>query len=241
MPSKKYFAGQEIGPYHILFLEELGTNQYKQRIGKFKCPYCGRIFKALVHRIGESKTHSCGCERAKQAILNGKGRIIDLTEQRFGKLTVLYLTDKRTKSGDTVWHCKCDCGNEHDAAAGDLKGGKVKSCGCLISMGEEKIQQALNKLNITFQTQKTFSDCTNPLTNQKLRFDFFLPQYNCCIEYDGIHHYKEVSIYKDSVEKLNGRDKVKTDYCNEHNIHLMRISCFDFDDIDEQYILDRLP
>ncbi len=55
----------------------------------------------------------------------------DLTGQRFGRLTALYPTDKRSSSGGKVWHCRCDCGNECDVAASSLKNGHTKSCGCL--------------------------------------------------------------------------------------------------------------
>lgn len=240
MPSKRYFTGQKIGPYDTLFLEEIGVNSHKQRVGIFKCSFCGALFKALVCRVGEGLTRSCGCERVKNAVTTGKARIIDLSGQHFGKLTALYLTNKRTRGGDTIWHCLCDCGNEHDVAAGDLKRGKVKSCGCLISIGEEKIQRILSELNIAFEVQKMFDDCVNPSTNRKLRFDFYLPEYNCCIEYDGIHHYQEVSIYKDNVEEVNQRDDAKTQYCKENNIKLIRISCFEFDKIDAQYISNLL-
>lgn len=57
-------------------------------------------------------------------------RIIDLTDQQFGRLTVLYKTDKRC-GHNVVWHCKCSCGNEVDVDGGALRQGKTKSCGCL--------------------------------------------------------------------------------------------------------------
>lgn len=65
----------------------------------------------------------------------------------------------------------------------------TQSCGCLNSKGEEKITQILLKLNIIFYKEYQFIDCINPKTNTKLRFDFYLPDYNCCIEYDGKQHY----------------------------------------------------
>lgn len=40
--------------------------------------------------------------------------MINLEGQRFGRWTVMYKTDKRTKSRLVIWHCKCDCGNEKD-------------------------------------------------------------------------------------------------------------------------------
>ena len=54
---------------------------------------------------------------------------IDLTGQRFGRLTVIRLAYK--KRGDAYWLCRCDCNNEHIVRAGELHNGKAKSCGCL--------------------------------------------------------------------------------------------------------------
>lgn len=53
------------------------------------------------------------------------GSFIDLTGQKFGRLTaVKYL-------GKSHWLCKCECGNEKDVFVGHLKDGHTKSCGCL--------------------------------------------------------------------------------------------------------------
>ena len=59
------------------------------------------------------------------------GKFIDLTGQRFGRLTVLHRAENRNKK--TYWHCLCDCGNEKDIAARHLSGGSINSCGCLNS------------------------------------------------------------------------------------------------------------
>lgn len=55
--------------------------------------------------------------------------LIDLTGQRFGKLTVIkrYGTDKHSK---VTWLCQCDCGKEAVVIGSDLKRGHSKSCGC---------------------------------------------------------------------------------------------------------------
>lgn len=55
-------------------------------------------------------------------------RAIDLTGQRFNKLTAISPT--RTPSGRLAWIVRCDCGNERAYKAGDLRTGKPKSCGC---------------------------------------------------------------------------------------------------------------
>lgn len=54
---------------------------------------------------------------------------MDLTGQRFGALTAKEIVG-RTKCGNVIWLCICDCGNPHRASAGSLRGGKVTSCGC---------------------------------------------------------------------------------------------------------------
>ncbi len=57
--------------------------------------------------------------------------LIDLTGQRFGRLTVLYKA--KNKGSRTYWHCLCDCGKEKDILAICLSNGHTKSCGCLRS------------------------------------------------------------------------------------------------------------
>lgn len=54
---------------------------------------------------------------------------IDITSQKFGRLTVLYENGRRGKN--IIWRCKCECGKEIDAIAYNLKNGHTKSCGCL--------------------------------------------------------------------------------------------------------------
>lgn len=59
------------------------------------------------------------------------GKFIDLTGQRFGRLTVIQRAEN--KGVITRWLCECDCGNEKVIRAQDLKEGKTQSCGCLRS------------------------------------------------------------------------------------------------------------
>lgn len=56
---------------------------------------------------------------------------LDLTGQRFGRLTVLREEPQRDKHGRVMWICRCDCGNIISAAVGDLRSNHKKSCGCL--------------------------------------------------------------------------------------------------------------
>lgn len=58
-------------------------------------------------------------------------RGIDRTGQKFGRLTVVALSPKRVNRTSNQWLCLCECGNETIVDGGELKKGKVKSCGCL--------------------------------------------------------------------------------------------------------------
>lgn len=117
--------------------------------------------------------------------------------------------------------------------------GDVVSCGCqfFISKGEDKIKQILTNLNINFIRQYTFDDCISD-KNAKLRFDFYLPDYNLCIEYDGEQHFHPTNYFggEETFQRRMELDKVKNEYCRNNNIHLIRIPYTNFKDIDENYI-----
>lgn len=63
------------------------------------------------------------------------GKFIDLTGERFGRLTVIeYKGTKKRKKGnksDSLWLCQCDCGTKKIIYGRALKDGGTKSCGCL--------------------------------------------------------------------------------------------------------------
>lgn len=102
---------------------------------------------------------------------------------------------------------------------------------CNISKGERKIRKSLTDNSIEFITEYKFKDCKNKF---ELPFDFYLPNYNLCIEYDGEQHYSLDSFSKDLLYLMNlkRRDNIKTKYCKDNNIDLLRIPYWDFDNIE---------
>jgi hypothetical protein len=109
------------------------------------------------------------------------------------------------------------------AVYGHLSGhGCIK---CNQSKGEQLVSKLLNENFIIYETQHKFIDCINPKTNYKLPFDFYLPDYNLCIEYDGRQHYISNDFFKhEGLDKRQLRDELKNLYCKEKNIQLIRIS-----------------
>lgn len=101
-----------------------------------------------------------------------------------------------------------------------------KNFGVKMSKGERKICEWLNKKNIHYVFQKKFNDCKDINT---LPFDFYLPKYNVTIEFDGIQHFMPIKYFGDDVKymKQKRRDKIKSMYCLNNNITLLRISYLD--------------
>ena len=169
------------------------------------------------------------CKQCKYKLI-GDNESLDLTGQKFGELTALYYTGMKDNQGSRIWHCRCSCNNELNVPASQLQHGKY-SCGCtrIKSYGEEQVQKILNELNILYIQQYTFKTCYNPQTKYLLPFDFYLPDYNCCIEYDGEQHYTGWHRDIQDLEKIQYRDKIKNEWCQQNHITLLRISYLEKD------------
>ena len=93
---------------------------------------------------------------------------------------------------------------------------------CNTSNGERNIKAYLTEHDIDCVHQHKFSDCINI---RSLPFDFYLPKYNVCIEYDGIQHYEPIDYFggKERFEYIQQNDSIKNKYCKDNNITLLRI------------------
>lgn len=80
----------------------------------------------------------------------------------------------------------------------------------------------LKKHNIDYVEQKTFDECKH---KNKLRFDFYLCDYDICIETDGLQHSIPVDIWGglQGLQDIVTRDNIKNEYCKTNNIKLIRI------------------
>lgn len=108
---------------------------------------------------------------------------------------------------------------------------------CKESKGEKAIDSYLKKHNIQYTREQKFEDCKH---KRPLPFDFYLPQLNVVIEFDGEQHYNPLSFggkdekkVKDNFKKTQTRDAIKTKYCADNNIKLIRIPYWDIDSIEE--------
>lgn len=102
------------------------------------------------------------------------------------------------------------------------------------SIGEKKIRLYLENHSIIFDQEKWFPDCRdiNPLP-----FDFYLPNSNKIIEFDGRQHYESSSLfYHTPLPEQISHDEIKNKYCKDNNIELLRIPYWEINNIDN--ILD---
>ena len=216
---------------------------------------CQKIIKDSNQKNKSYKLYVCECMRCKTSSLktisqlrNLKGAYcknchsVDITNKTFGLLTAIneVYPANRQKGEISLWKCICQCGNEVIVKKSNLFSGNTSSCGCLKeSKGELLIKQFLISHNIYFESQKSFNDCRFKETGQLARFDFYLPNYNLIIEYDGQQHYKEVEIFSDDLKTIQKRDNFKNQWCKEHNIKMLRIPYFEYNNI-EKILLDKL-
>ena len=89
----------------------------------FKCD-CGNEKIISKESVVEGRTKSCGCITKE---LNSNRCVIDLTGQKFGRLTVIQYD--HSKNG-TYWLCQCDCGKTKVIKGTSLTGKLTTSCGC---------------------------------------------------------------------------------------------------------------
>jgi hypothetical protein len=93
------------------------------------------------------------------------------------------------------------------------------------SKGEYRIATILEKLNIPFTREQTFSTCKSP-KNNPLRFDFFIKQYGLLIEFQGHHHYKPISKRKKDIathKRTVIHDQIKEAFVRRHKYNYAKI------------------
>lgn len=238
MGAKKDLTGMIFGKLTVI--REVPKNERPNPTKVFwncKCD-CGNETIVLSSNLTNGHTTSCGCKRAEAM---AKTMTKNIAGNKYGKLLVLEKTNSRSSDGCVMWKCQCDCGNITYVNSNSLKRGDISSCGCLRSKGEQKINQLLFDNKVSYRTQFHFPDLKD---KKYLYFDFAI--YNndntlkCLVEYQGIQHYDEKVLHGAWKNSPRAHDKMKKQYCKEHNILLIEIPYFDFDKITWEYLENKL-
>ena len=220
----------------------------KEIFEKEGCTLLSTVYKNNLQKLdyicscGEQSTVTFGffliggrckkCGIKKSAI--SKTYTYEFIKQEFEKAGCTLLSTTYTGNEQKLdYICKCNTHSQIPYSRFQ-QGGR---CGCERSWGEKKIKDILDKNNINYEMGKRFEDCKNI---RSLPFDFYIPNKNILIEYDGEQHFLASTfggISKERAENIlegtQKRDAIKTAYCIEKEIKLIRIPYWEFDRIEE--------
>lgn len=126
-----------------------------------------------------------------------------------------------------------ECGNSFSSKPHNyVKRGFCRCENCqLYSKGEETIASFLDNNKITYVRQMKFKEC---IDKRMLPFDFYIPQHNLLIEYNGKQHYCPIDYFGgiENFEQQKKHDQIKTEFAKQNNITLLTIPYTEFDNIE---------
>ena len=199
---------------------------------KCKCKIDGYEWEAFPgHLLQGHGCHKCGGVVRKDTF--------DFTqEMSITHPDVEVLGEYKGNKSKILLYCK-KCGNTWKATPNALiRGGKARTgCPyCQSSQGEREIARVLEQMQVPYIQGHRFNDCRNI---HSLPFDFYLPAQNTAVEYDGEQHFfcvtfcrKDKDNAQEILEQQQRRDSIKTKYCEENNIRLIRIPYTEYENIE---------
>lgn len=222
-------VGKQFGEWTVL--ERDGSDKRGQALWKCQCS-CGTIKSIVGSTLRNGASKSCGCKRIEGSRENN-GKFVNEIGNRYGKLVVIAKDEELSiQKHRAQWICKCDCGNYKTVSSKCLRDGKTKSCGCMLSQGEEKISNYFHTKGISFQSQYGVG-----INEKWYRYDFAILENNKpikLIEYHGIQHYDNINLHWGKPSSLNKeRDEIKRQWAKENNIPLYEIPYWELDNIEK--------
>lgn len=216
-----------------------------RKIIKMKCNICGYEFNQCIHVLennlkkSKNKNNFFGCaicsKKKKKNTEIYKKEVYSLVKDEYSVIGEYINTNCKIKMKHNI------CGCEWDIRPDDFINNNNRCPKCanlIISNGFNFINKYLSENNISYELEKTFDNCKK---NKLLPFDFYLPEYNLLLEYDGEQHFKHSfdRTKKDKLKKQHERDLIKNKYCLDNKINLIRFKyTLSINDIKE--ILDKL-
>lgn len=197
----------------------------------FYCNKCKTFFEQTPKRLINKKIYGCKCNNKK---LSNEDFLELLGEECLNEYEVLesYINmDTKIR----FRHKKCNIEFYITPYQFVYKHNKKYCSKCYYkkSKGEIKIAEYLSNNKISFIKEYIFPEIKN------FRFDFYIPDLNIVIEYDGEQHFKPIDFFggKKGLLELNFRDREKDKFCLNKGINLIRIPYYEYDNITN--ILDK--
>lgn len=248
---RHYRRGDKVGQNGAIYIQDIKMCDGIRYI-ECQCanPECNNTFIAPESKIynGDYKGYCEKCKFVFSGLHGRKKRIPNkpICNEIDAPIFLEYIRQNHKLYGKFLCgYCKQETFvRDLDLVEGKRKQWYCNVCRHICSKGELKIKQILTSLHIKYKQQHFFNDCRGE-KGQYLKFDFYLPDYNCCIEFDGEQHYNYKGAFGMSYEEfLKGqeRDKKKNEYCHNHHIKLLRIpyTILDNNALDEVFILNSI-
>lgn len=183
------------------------------------CLKHGEFSQSPTDHLRTSGCKECGYESTSKKIKYTQKDFINKSKEKHGEKYDYSNTNYIESFKKVKIICKIH-GTFEQTPAMHIKG---QGCpNCVNSKGESELFILLTSNNIKFETQKRFPNCKNIRT---LPFDFYLLDFNICIEFQGIQHYE--SFHHFNGEKgfnlLIKNDEIKRRFCSQNNIKLLEI------------------
>lgn len=183
----------------------------------------------LNHKQGQG-CPECQSENASLRLRSSKNEFVEKAMKVHNNL---YLYDDviYTRNSTKVLITCHLHGNFSQTPASHLRGSGCPKCN--LSKGELKIKLFLDSIGIKYETGKKFDGCK---CKRLLPFDFYIPDLNLAIEFDGRQHFRDVDFGGNRDDKyfndIKIRDTIKTEFCKNQGIKLVRVSYLEFRQIE---------
>lgn len=204
-----------------LLLSDENDIQNNQSYIKYCCPEHGTHTMRICNFLSGKRCPDCAKNHRSEIFRNSIENIVSEITACGGKLlNPNEYTNNRTKNLRIICP-SCDREFLTSYVLFTQHGGQLcPDCSKTKSNGEERIKKFLDNNSIRYEQQYWFHDCrdVNPLP-----FDFYIPDYNTIIEFDGRQHFEETDYFSYGLAKTKLHDKIKNDYCMMNGIKLVRI------------------
>lgn len=197
---------------------------------------CEKIYK-VKYQDFISNGHRCSCN--KYDIYNGINKLKEKISEIHPSLKFIKIKDNlKEYNNSSKVVLKCEKGHIFEISIHNLVNNKRGCTKCSYSkqiknlrgesFGTKILLELFNELDIKYEREKKYKDLRSPYSNKRLRYDFYLEDYNVLIEYDGKQHFyhsKNNKIFnEEKYLKIKNLDSMKDEYAKKNNIRLLRIN-----------------
>lgn len=208
-------------------VEIIGEYQKSNIKLECKCKVCDHHWFITPNKLQNGRgCPICKNEKLRRQKLKPHSKFVE--ELHSIQPTLEILSEYQGGNKPLIFKCKV-CGLVQELSEAERLLNYSRGCKrCKASAGERRIADYLNSHNIAYEAEKSFIECKS---KRPLRFDFYLPIFNACIEYQGEQHYRPVdysgrqdtTTTNKNFQELQKRDEIKKEFCKMEGIKLLEI------------------